>query len=142
MHPSVHNQSDISSGGVAQGNPAGFVGAVITAADRQGEWIVGHRHGLIEGDAVLSGIAGRLRRAPVERDAHGSQLAPERAMLKRGEQGVELGEVVAVVSLELVDLGDAGGKGPLHVEGRKREPCVFDQTHVETGHDRASFANT
>lgn len=41
------------------------------------------------------------------------QFAPERAVLQRSEQGVEFGEVRAVMDLELVDLGDAGGEGAL-----------------------------
>lgn len=34
-------------------------------------------------------------------------------MLKRCEQRVELGEMGAVLGLEFVDLGDAGGEGAL-----------------------------
>lgn len=35
-------------------------------------------------------------------------------MLERGEEGVELCEVGAVLEFELVDFGDAGSKSPLN----------------------------
>ena len=46
------------------------------------------------------------------------QFAAEGAMLQRGEQGVELGEMGAVLGFELVDFGDARGKGALKIERR------------------------
>ena len=42
-------------------------------------------------------------------------------MLKRGEQGVELGEVGAVVKFEFVDLGNAGSEGVLERKRRNRQ---------------------
>jgi len=59
---------------------------------------------------VMTGVVG----------ARGLKLAAEGAMLQRGEQGVELGEVGAVLGFELVDLGDAGGEGALEIERRNR----------------------
>ena len=50
---------------------------------------------------------------PVERDAHGSELAPERAVLERGEEGIELGEMGGG--------GDASGKRALDVKRRHRD---------------------
>jgi hypothetical protein len=76
-------------------------------------------HCRLESDAVPGGVARRFGRVPVEVDAHGSQLAPERAMLQRGQQRVELGKVGAVVGLELLDLDDASGEGALKVERRR-----------------------
>ena len=71
---------------------------------------------LVESDAVLGAIACCLRRVPVELDPHGSQLAPERAMLERGEQCVELGKMDAMVGFELIDLGHTRSEGALQIE--------------------------
>ena len=48
------------------------------------------------------------------------KLAAEGTMLQRSKQGVELGEVGAVLGFELVDLGDAGGKFVLHLQRGQR----------------------
>jgi hypothetical protein len=59
---------------------------MIRVRNRAGEPINENRHGVLESDAVLCDIACCLRRIPVKVDPHGSLLAPERAMLQRGEE--------------------------------------------------------
>ena len=76
----------------------------IGVRDRKSKRIGEHRHCLFERDAVLGGVAGRLRRVPVEVDAHGSQLSPEGKMLERGEKCVELYLVeVQVITVDVRD---------------------------------------
>lgn len=101
---------------LAERDPAFLARVGIAVQDRADERVAKHRHRLFEGDAVLGGVARRLGRVPVEVDAHGSQLAAEGAMLERGEEGVELGEVGAMVGPELVKLRNVSSKGSLKVK--------------------------
>src|SRR5262249_39886161 len=77
--------------------------------------------------AVRNGVISRqvcttTTRLPVEASPVvtecSSQLAPECAMLERAEQRVELGQVGAVLGLELVDFGTASGECALQIEWR------------------------
>ena len=62
---------------------------------------------------------------------YASQLAAERAMLKGRKEGVELSKMGAVPGLELVDLGDAGGKGFLSIEGRQWKRNIYHPPQAE-----------
>ena len=55
------------------------------------------------------------------------QFAAEGAMLQRGEQGVELGEVGAVLGFELVDFGGSRGEDALEIERSNRDCDSLEQ---------------
>ncbi len=133
----MHNHKEITSGGFTHGDPALLVDAMIGVGNRAGEGIDKHRHGLMESDAVLGGIACCLRRVPVELDPHRSQLTPERTMLERGEQCLQLGKMGAVLSFELIDLGDAGSEGVLESEGRKWKRNIHHSPKAKIAIDNA-----
>ena len=90
--------------------------------------------GLQEGE-LRHGLPARRRLNP---STVVSQLAPECAMLERGEQRVELGKMGAVVGFELVDLGDAGGEGALEIErwSRNRQLISMIKLMLRPAFDR------
>jgi hypothetical protein len=103
---------------LAERDPAFLARVGIAVQDRLGERIAEHRHRLLEGDAMFGGVARRFGRVPVEVDAHGSQLAAEGAMLERGEEGVELGEVGSVRRGQMIDHLGISCKLTLLINGR------------------------
>ena len=115
----MHNYNQITSGGFAHGDPALLVGAMIGVEDRARERIEEYCHRLLESNAMLCSIGRCFGGVPVELDPHSLQLAPERAMLQRGEQPAELGKMGAAVGFKHIDLGHAPGKRWLKVERRR-----------------------
>ena len=88
------------------------------------------------GAVPLPRFAGRMA------DAHGSQLAAKGAVLERGEEGIELGEVGAVVGFELLDFGNPGGVGALQIERRDWNGDTSEFLRIDVCHSDNGFAHT